>query len=213
MVSTDHSREMRKWEHEVSEIENWREFLTAWEEEAKLIVSLIPESVVEEQERAERFPTRLMRDAAAPEDVRGSIGKLGRPLPLDMREFYLASNGWYQLGFDEYDLEILSATNLYRLAEAESRVVSAVMSYANDGSIVGVGSEIYKTSDADSLVVLSDASPSGLYLAVIDDRASADTCPCYVLRYQSAPRKFGSFGALMKFERDRCLNSLRSLLD
>lgn len=83
-----------------------------------LLVSLIPDHVLGQQAREDLFAKNPMKAPATGYEISVAQSRLECDLPIDLRHFFLASNGWLQYGFDEHDLEVLAVSEIYYLASA-----------------------------------------------------------------------------------------------
>jgi hypothetical protein len=184
---------------------NWADLLTSWQSEAKLLVSLIPDSIVDEKDKPEQLPTDLLRGPATDFEIAAAHEKIGGSLPRDLIDFYSSSNGWHQLAFDEYDLDIVPVGSVKRLAEVDSSLKASIADYATEADD---GRNFFRREELDNVVLLSDHR-SGCYLVNVSGLNAGQCC---VVRWKSSPQLFGSFYDLMESERQRCLNSLREML-
>jgi hypothetical protein len=184
---------------------NWSEFLTSWQSEAKLLVSLIPNSIVDEKDKPEQLPTDLLCQQATDLEIAAAHERLGGSLPRDLIDFYSSSNGWHQLAFDEYDLDILPVGSVNRLAEMDGALTASIADYATEADD---GRNFFRKEELSNVVLVSDYR-SGCYLVNISGRNVGQCC---AVRWKSSPQLFGSFYDLMESERQRCLNSLREML-
>lgn len=185
----------------------WSAFLLSWQEEVELIVSLIPDDVLGSADKVRMFgemPMALPANGAA---IEATQIALGLSLPDDVANFYLASDGWRQYGFDEHDLTVLPLASLHRLAAAGSDLRESVSGYVGSTPDGGVRN-FFRADDLRDAVVLSDHL-SGCYLVSLNASSLGE---CSVVRWHSAPKLFPSFSDLMISERKRCLNGLRSML-
>lgn len=186
----------------------WNDFLSSWQDEALHLISLIPEHVLDQQAKAALFSGRPMSESASLDTVSAAQLRLGYDLPVELTDFFLTSNGWVQYGFDEHDLEILAIEDAYFLLDAGKALREGLSAYAESQ---GGSSErnFFRNSDLDKVVLLSDHK-SGCYLVNLAGPFAGE---CVVVRWHAAPQLFSSFSNLMIFERVRCLNGLRSMLD
>lgn len=186
----------------------WSDFLSAWQDEAMLLVSLIPDHVLDQQARADLFPSNPMKAPATDHEISVAQSRLECDIPDELSHFFLASNGWLQYGFDEHDLEVLPVSGIYYLANADRQLREGVSGYTES---VGEGARrnFFRGSDLGKAAFLSDHK-SGCYLVNLAGPFAGE---CAVVRWQSAPQLFASFSDLMVSEKNRCLDGLRSMLD
>jgi hypothetical protein len=186
----------------------WAVFLRSWQDEVLLLISLIPDYVLDKQAKMELFSSRPMKEPAAHYAVSTTELKLDCELPLELAEFFLASNGWFQYGFDEHDLEVLAIRDINYLSASDKALREGVSAYAES---VGSGADrnFFHARDMDRVALISDHK-SGCYLVSLAGPFAGE---CAVVRWHAAPKLFSSFSNLMMSERHRCLNGLRSLLD
>lgn len=185
----------------------WGFFLKSWQNEVMLLISLIPDHVLDQQAKANQFADQPMRPPADKDAVYAAQSRLKVNLPEELVSFYLASNGWSQYGFDEYSLKILPIADLCYLSASE-QVRDEVFGYA-DFPEGGAQGGFFRKSDLNNVVIISDHD-SGCYLASVSGPSTGE---CAVVRWHAAPQLFSSFEDLMVSEKVRCLEGLRSLLD
>lgn len=186
----------------------WGGFLSSWKDEALLLVSLIPDYVLDQQAKTELFPGQPMKDAATHDAVSAAQSRLGCELPVDLADFFLTSNGWVQYGFDEHDLEVLAIGDIFYLADADKPLREGVSAYA-ENVVDDAYRNFFRSCDLGKVAFLSDHK-SGCYLVNLAGPFAGE---CAVVRWHAAPQLFSSFSDLMVSERVRCLNGIRSMLD
>lgn len=186
----------------------WSDFLGAWEKDVKHIVSLIPEHVLSAGVKADMFGHEQSRPPASEEAIAAVSERFNVSLPMDVTNFYLSSNGWIQLGFDEYALEIFPVEKILRFNDLDRELRSGISGYSTSLP-AGAERKFFREIDLEGAIVISDQR-SGCYLVNPSGPFAGE---CSVLRWHGTPRLFASFADLMQAERLRCLNELRSLLD
>jgi hypothetical protein len=171
------------------------------------VLSLVPESVISAAERADQYSMSPMRAGAPPDVVEQVNRRLGGRLPRDLLSFYSVSDGWHQYGFDECDLDVLQIQELSALPFVAESVRNAAISYASSDPEHAVFRR-FRESD----VVVLGHCRSGMYLMDLSAEVQSAAERAYVIRFHATPKRFHSFSAMMIAERNRCLQSLRSLL-
>jgi hypothetical protein len=136
----------------------WPEFLQGWEHESRMIWSLFPPVIETIPSLVELRATRHFRPPATMGDIEEAEQRLGVRLPEDLRQFYLASNGWSlaEMG----DIQLVPIQEVRHAMHPFTHHSEAIADH------VGPGGELLLTRDhRESLLLLSDASRLGYCVA------------------------------------------------
>lgn len=186
----------------------WKGFLSQWQSDVRFVCSLMPDDRYSEDERRAVESIVLTHAPASFEQIEAAERRLGLQLDDSLKSFYLASNGWLQYGFDANDLIIRPVEDVRPLTSEDADYVRDVGSYFT-GVKYGPERRFFESKYLSTALIVSDICNDGCYLA---NRRDDESWEFGIVFFESAPKYFSTFEALMRFENNRCLNNLRSLL-
>jgi len=146
--------------------------------------------------------TPLLGRPAAPDEIAQAELMVDGGLSVELKDFFSASNGWLQVGFDSTDLRVLSVGELRSgLSTIDSAYRSDLAEYFSSEDPIH---PVFRSENFKNLMLLSEPANDGCYFAVPGAHWRFG-----VIRFHSDQVGFDSFESLMKYERQMCTYFLR----
>lgn len=135
---------------------DWQELLLDWERESHQILSLVPLESMDNPSVVEDRETPHFSAAASASRIDDVESRLGLKLPVDLRSFYLASNGWRLVGMG--DMKLAAVEDIALATASPPYIWREIHEYlSGNGSFFG--------TSHDRLLLLSGSARKGFVLA------------------------------------------------